>query len=66
MASLTSGVNYVYFLKTGDGSFYSSLPPLTLITNKNYFTNLYFLETSFQLPIGNVGSNYSIIVNLPK
>ena len=37
MSSLTSGVNYVYFSKTGDGNFYSSLPPLTLITNKNYF-----------------------------
>lgn len=37
MSSLTSGVNYVYFAKTGDGNFYSSLPPLTLITNKNYF-----------------------------
>lgn len=66
MSSLTSGVNYVYFSKTGDGNFYSSLPPLTLITNKNYFVPLSFMESTFSLPIGSVGSNYSIVVNLPK
>jgi hypothetical protein len=44
-SALTSGVNYIYFSKTGDGSFYSSLPPLTLSINKNYFTPVSFLET---------------------
>ena len=39
-SSLTSGVNYVYFSKRGDGSFYSNLPPLILTTNKNYFTHI--------------------------
>ena len=41
-SSLTSGVNYVYFSKSGDGSFYSNLPPLMLTTNKNYFTAISF------------------------
>lgn len=41
-SSLTSGVNYVYFSKSGDGSFYSNLPPLMLTTNKNYFTTIRF------------------------
>ena len=43
MSALTSGVNYIFFSKTGDGNFYSSLPPLTLITNKNYFTPISFV-----------------------
>jgi hypothetical protein len=42
-SSLTSGVNYVYFSKRGDGSFYSNLPPLILTTNKNYFTAVSFV-----------------------
>jgi hypothetical protein len=41
--SLTSGVNYVYFSKSGDGSYYSNLPPLILTTNKNYFTAVSFV-----------------------
>ncbi len=65
-SSLTSGVNYVYFSKTGDGSFYSNLPPLILTVNKNYFTSVSFVETSFKLPINSVGTNYTICVTLPK
>jgi hypothetical protein len=65
-SSLTSGVNYVYFSKRGDGSFYSNLPPLILTTNKNYFTAVSFVETSFNLPINSVGTNYTISVTLPK
>lgn len=65
-SSLSSGVNYVYFSKTGDGSFYSNLPPLILTTNKNYFTAVSFVETSFNLPIDLVGTNYTISVTLPK
>jgi hypothetical protein len=42
-SSLTTGVNYLYFSKSGDGSYYSNLPPLTLITNKNYFTPVTFV-----------------------
>lgn len=64
-SALTSGVNYIYFSKTGDGNFYSSLPPLVLSTNKNYFTALSVLETSFNLPVAVVNSNYTIGVNLP-
>ena len=37
-SALSSGINYIYFSKSGDGNFYSSLPPLILSTNKNYFT----------------------------
>lgn len=65
-SSLTSGVNYVYFSKTGDGSFYSNLPPLMLTTNKNYFTALSFVETQFKLPVNVVGTNYTVSVTLPK
>ena len=42
-SALTSGVNYVYFSKSGDGSYYSSLPPLVLSINKNYFTAVSFI-----------------------
>lgn len=42
LTALNSGVNYVYFSKTGDGSFYSNLPPLIMTTNKNYFTAVSF------------------------
>lgn len=41
--SLNSGVNYVYFTKTGDGNFYSNLPPLILTTDKNYNTPVNFI-----------------------
>jgi len=43
LSSLTSGVNYLYFSKTGDGGYYSSLPPLILTTSKNYFTAVSFI-----------------------
>ncbi len=65
-SALNSGVNYVYFQKTGDGSYYSSLPPLILTTNKNYFTPVSFIETSYKLPIGSMGTNYTVSVTLPS
>lgn len=65
MSGLTSGVNYIFFEKTGDGSFYSSLPPLTLLINKNYFTAVSFIETTFSLPVAPVNTNYTVAVNLP-
>ena len=64
-SGLTSGVNFIYFEKTGDGSFYSNLPPLILNVNKNYSTQISFIETSFSLPVAAVNSNYTISVNLP-
>lgn len=66
LSSLTSGVNYLYFSKSGDGGYYSNLPPLILTTSKNYFTAVSFLETSFILPINAVGSNYFLLVSLPS
>lgn len=66
LSSLSSGVNYVYFKKRGDGSFYSNLPPLILTTNKNYFTAVSFVEQGFNLPVNSVGTNYTISVTLPK
>lgn len=64
--SLTSGVNYVYFSKSGDGNYYSNLPPLILTTNKNYFTAVSFVETQFKLPVNVVGTNYTISITLPS
>ena len=64
-SALSSGVNYIYFSKTGDGNYYSSLPPLILNTNKNYFTAFAVQETSFNLPVAVVNSNYTIGVSLP-
>lgn len=58
LSSLTSGVNYLYFSKTGDGNFYDNLPPLILTSNKNYFTAVSFIETGFNLPINIVGTNF--------
>jgi len=66
LSALTSGVNYLYFSKSGDGNFYSNLPPLILTTSRNYFTSVSFVETLFRLPISAVGSNYSLIVTLPS
>ena len=66
LSSVTSGVNYLYFSKTGDGNYYSNLPPLILTTSKNYFTAVSFVETLFKLPVNTVGSNYSLIVTLPS
>ena len=43
LSALTSGVNYLYFTKTGDGQYYSNLPPLILTTSKNYFTSVSFV-----------------------
>lgn len=43
LSSVSSGVNYLYFSKTGDGGFYSNLPPLILTTDKNYFTSVSFV-----------------------
>lgn len=43
LSSVTSGVSYLYFSKTGDGNYYSNLPPLILTTSKNYFTAVSFL-----------------------
>jgi len=42
LSSVTSGVNYLYFSKSGDGDFYSNLPPFILTTSKNYFTAVSF------------------------
>lgn len=64
-SGLTSGINFIYFSKSGDGSFYSNLPPLTLSINKNYFTPISFVETSFKLPAAPTNTNYTIAVNLP-
>lgn len=64
-SALTSGVNYIYFSKTGDGSYYSNLPPLVLSINKNYFTPVSFVETQFNLPVAAVNTNYTIGINLP-
>lgn len=58
-------MNYIYFSKTGDGSFYSNLPPLVLSINKNYFTPVSFIETTFNLPAAPVNTNYTIAVTLP-
>ena len=66
LSALTSGVNYLYFSKTGDGDFYDNLPPLILRTNKNYFTSVSFSQTSFKLPINVVGSDYQLVVTLPS
>lgn len=65
LSAVSSGVNYLYFTKSGDGDFYSNLPPLVLTTSKNYFTAVSFEETAFNLPINVVGSNYSLLVTLP-
>jgi hypothetical protein len=43
-SSLNSGVNYIYFTKTGDGNYYSNLPPLILLVNANYVIPLTFVE----------------------
>lgn len=64
LSALTSGVNYLYFSKTGDGQYYSNLPPLILTTSKNYFTALSFVQNSFTLPVNTIGSPYSVIVTL--
>lgn len=56
LSALTSGVNYLYFSKSGDGGYYSNLPPLILRSNKNYFTAVSFVETGFSLPINVVGT----------
>lgn len=66
LSSVNSGVNYLYFSKTGDGGFYSNLPPLILTTDKNYFTSVSFVETGFKLPVNVVGTNYNLIVTLPS
>jgi hypothetical protein len=66
LSALTSGVNYLYFSKSGDGGFYTNLPPLILTVNKNYFTAVSFIETSFKLPINSIGSNYNLVVTLPS
>jgi hypothetical protein len=43
LTALTSGVIFLYFTKTGDGQYYSNLPPLVLTTSKNYFTPVSFI-----------------------
>lgn len=58
LSSLNSGVNYLYFSKTGDGSYYDNLPPLILISSKNYFTSASFIETGFNLPINAATTDY--------
>ena len=64
-SGLSSGVNFIYFSKTGDGSYYSNLPPLTLCVDKNYFTPVSFIETAFKLPVAAVNTNYTVAVSLP-
>lgn len=65
LSALTSGVNYIYFSKTGDGSYYSSLPPMVLSINKNYFTPVSFVETQVNIPAAPTNTNYTIGLNLP-
>lgn len=65
LSALTNGVQYVYMTKSGDGSYYSNLPPLTVITDLNYQQQLSLVSSSYSLPAGAVGTNYSIIVSLP-
>jgi hypothetical protein len=43
LSSSTSGVNYLYFSKSGDGGYYNNLPPLIMTTSKNYFTAVSFI-----------------------
>ena len=43
LSSSTSGVNYLYFSKSGDGEYYNNLPPLIMTTSKNYFTAVSFV-----------------------
>jgi hypothetical protein len=64
LSAVTSGVNYLYFFKTGDGNYYSNLPPLILTTSKNYFTAVAFVQSSYNLPVNVVGSTYSVIITL--
>jgi hypothetical protein len=42
-SSLKSGVYSIYFSKTGDGNYYSNLPPLTFIVNTNTVKALKFV-----------------------
>lgn len=65
LSALSNGVQYVYMSKTGDGSYYSNLPPLTLITDLNYQQPLSLLSSAYSLPAGVVGTNYSVVVSLP-
>jgi hypothetical protein len=64
-STLNSGVQYIYFTKTGDGSYYSNLPPLTLITDLNYYQQVTVLNTAYSMPVATVGTNYTLIVTLP-
>jgi hypothetical protein len=65
LSALTNGVQYVYMSKTGDGSYYSNLPPLMLITDLNQQQAMALQSSAFSLPAGTVGTNYSIVVSLP-
>jgi hypothetical protein len=65
LSSLTNGVQYIYMSKSGDGTYYSNLPPLTLITDLNYFQNVAMQTSAYSVPVGPVGTNYTIIVTLP-
>ena len=66
LSSLTSGINYLYFSKSGDGEYYDNLPPLILTSNKNYFTSVSFVETAFSLPINVAQTNYQLVITLPS
>jgi hypothetical protein len=45
LSSMKNGVNFIYFTKTGDGNYYSNLPPLILLVNVNYVLALQFVES---------------------
>jgi hypothetical protein len=66
LSSLASGVNYLYFSKSGDGDYYDNLPPLILTASKNYFTAVSFVETTAKLPVDVVGTDYQLVVTLPS
>jgi hypothetical protein len=64
-SSLSNGVQYIYLSKSGDGSYYSNLPPLTVITDQNYLSPISLVTTTFSIPADVVGTNYTIIISLP-
>lgn len=64
-SSSTPSVQYVYFSKSGDGAYYSNLPPLTVITDLSYYQSISFINMQYSIPIASIGTNYSIILTLP-
>lgn len=64
-SATTNGIQYIYMRKSGDGTYYSNLPPLSLITDLNYLQPLAVVTNAFSVPVQPVGSNYTVIVTLP-